>query len=181
MLVGSLRVLLRADAQTCTPQLVQPIFVACMALIHEMRQETMMDGTEVYFRSIARDSYTTLMKALCRMAAKWKAVNTVIDLLEKRELYTVGKLMAGSGIPRPFNAPSGPTLISIPDTGILRRFTANKDHPDNIAQPTESSLRDSINRANQAMPVADILHGYTVSDMDFAPIGLAELEDLLGV
>jgi hypothetical protein len=70
---------------TCTPQLVQPIFVACMALIHEMRQESPMDAAGVYFKSVARDNYTSLMKALCRMAAKWKAVKSVIDLLEKRE------------------------------------------------------------------------------------------------
>jgi hypothetical protein len=154
-----------------------------MALIHEMRQEAPSDGTGMYFRSIARENYTSLMKALCRMAAKWKAVKSVIELLEKRKSPSRGGclLMAGSGIPRPFDAPSGPTLISIPDTGILRRFAANKDHPDNIAAPTESSLRESIDRANKALPMADLLSGYSISGMAFAPAGMSDLEDLLGI
>ena len=79
---GRIRLLI---AQTCTPQLVQPIFVACMALIHEMRQDPFADGTDIYFRTIARDNYTSLVKALCKIAVKWKAVEAVIALLEKRK------------------------------------------------------------------------------------------------
>lgn len=165
-----------------------------MALIHEMREETSSgtDGTDLYFRSMARENYSTLIKALCRMATRWKAVMSVVDLLEKREsrneLHRLpappSRLHPGSGIPRPVDAPTGPNFISAPDTGLLRRFTAHKDHPHNIAQPTESSLRESIDRANNAgsaLPLSNLLQGYAVGDMSFAPVGLAELEELLGI
>lgn len=56
----------------------------------------------------------------------------------------------GSGFPRPSTKASTKTFISLPDKGLLKRFTADPQHPQSVAPPTETSLRDAISRSERA-------------------------------
>jgi hypothetical protein len=39
--------------------------------------------------------------------------------------------------------------IRVPDMGILRRFTIDRDHPKGLAPPTDTSLRDYMARSER--------------------------------
>jgi hypothetical protein len=75
------------------------------------------------------------------------------------------------------------TLISLPDTGLLKRFTTDKDDPRDLAPATETSLRESIAKSERNNPspywLADLMAGYTVENMSFAPADSLDLERLL--
>jgi hypothetical protein len=85
------------------------------------------------------------------------------------------QLTAGSGIAAP--ARTKKTFISLPDQGLLRRFKTDvRDDPRNVAPATETSLRESIARSQSAHSggpspvwVSDLLSGYSVENMSFAP------------
>ncbi|RSH84095.1 hypothetical protein EHS25_005340 [Saitozyma podzolica] len=138
--------LVAKETYTSTPYLVQPLYVAGTALVQELGlmsrgNPAVVNPTDMFFVSLARQNFASLMKALCRMGEFWAAVDPVISILEKR-----------SGMTRPDAKTRRNILISLPDHGLLRRFAADKNHPDNIAQPTDTSLRDSIARAQQNGP-----------------------------
>lgn len=114
----------------------------------------------------------------------------------------------GSGItPAPRRRIS--TFISLPDEGLLRRFTASRHHPANVAPATDTSLRESIARRDSApgstgeagalgagggggglggtgtgrspVDIAKLMAGYTVEGMSFEPADRVDLERLLGI
>jgi hypothetical protein len=39
--------------------------------------------------------------------------------------------------------------IPLPDMGLLRRFTIDRDHPKGLAPPTDTSLRDYMARSER--------------------------------
>lgn len=59
-------------------------------------------------------------------------------------------VLTGSGFPRPSSKASTKTFISLPDKGLLKRFTADPQHPQSVGPPTETSLRDAISRNERA-------------------------------
>lgn len=77
----------------------------------------------------------------------WKNVSPQFTLQIGMELMDVG---VGSGFPRPSSKVSTKTFISLPDKGLLKRFTADPQHPQSVAPPTETSLRDAISRSERA-------------------------------
>jgi hypothetical protein len=179
-----------------------------MALVQELGvmsrgNPAVVNPTDMFFVSLARQNFASLMKALCRMGEYWAAVDPVISILEKRESLSAGLSAsdkAGSGMTRPDAKRRRNILISLPDLGLLRRFAADKNHPDNIAQPTDTSLRDSIARAQQNGPselmvcppfailtsqgpfwLADFMSDYVVENMSFVPADVNDLERLLSL
>ncbi|WWD20738.1 hypothetical protein CI109_105214 [Kwoniella shandongensis] len=169
------------------PYLSQPLFVAAMAFIHESRSlqisasEPNNNPTDILMLSMAKQNLQALVNATQKMEEYWAGANYVATILEKR-----------SGIPRSTKRSSKRTFISLPDTGLLRRFTTDREHPQNVAPPTETSLRESIARSENerasslsaaAGPtplwLADLMSGYTVENMSFAPADTVDLERLL--
>ncbi|BEI92189.1 uncharacterized protein CcaverHIS019_0410090 [Cutaneotrichosporon cavernicola] len=179
------------SSYTATPIVVQPIYVAAMALIHEMHaaqaqartrtptpvesdsrdSNTPMGGaahashaSDLFLVSMAKQNFTALLRAISRVESYWAGAGYVAALLEKR-----------SGIAAPARAKK--TFISLPDQGLLRRFKTDvRDDPRNVAPATETSLRESIARSasgHSAGPspvwVSDLLNGYSVENMSFAP------------
>jgi hypothetical protein len=65
------------------------------------------------------------------------------------------RLKLGSGFTRPQPAKATrTTFISLPDKGLLRRFTTDPSHPNNVAPATETSLRESIAKSSGSGPSA---------------------------
>lgn len=75
------------------------------------------------------------------------------------------------------------TLISLPDLGLLKRFTADKDDPRDLGPATMTSLRESMAKSERNNPspywLADLMAGYTVENMSFTPADSLDLERLL--
>lgn len=114
-----------------------------MALIHEMRasQASVIheggtpnpNNTNVFFLTMTRQNLSALLKALQRLEHYWSGASSVATLLEKRECLDQGGfisedwvLMIGSGLPRSIPRTLPSTLISLPDRGLLRRFTTGQ-------------------------------------------------------
>ncbi|ODO10523.1 hypothetical protein I350_01118 [Cryptococcus amylolentus CBS 6273] len=82
------------------------------------------------------------------------------------------------------------TFISLPDKGLLKRFTTDPQHPQSVGPPTETSLRDSIARTERSASansfgltplwLSDFMSAYTVETMSSTPADNVDLERLLG-
>ncbi|WVO20305.1 uncharacterized protein IAS62_001598 [Cryptococcus decagattii] len=202
--------LVDSTSYTSSPYLAQPLFVAAMAFIHEMRslqagiepsdmpllpgaasgnndnkngnnphpKSHSSNATDMLMLSMAKQNFSTILNAVHKMEEYWAGVNYVATLLEKR-----------SGFPRPSSKASTKTFISLPDKGLLKRFTADPQHPQSVGPPTETSLRDAISRRERASStnsfgltplwLSDFMSGYTVENMSFAPADNVDLERLL--
>lgn len=110
------------------------IDVVRMALIHEMRpgQTAGADGegrsfdnpTSVFFMTMSRQNVSALVKALQRLEHYWAGVGAVTTMIEKREYQVlISAKLLGSGMMRSSSSMPRPTFISLPDHGLLRRFT----------------------------------------------------------
>lgn len=77
-----------------SPVVVQPLYVAAMALIHEMRaaQASEADGnaSELFLVSMTRQNFTTLLKAILSIETNWAGASYVGSLLQKRECGSGG-------------------------------------------------------------------------------------------
>lgn len=123
---------------------VQPIFVAALAFIHEMRiadsglgftlsaKDGHNTGTDAFLASLDRQSLFTLNKALQRIEHYWAGVSFVTNILHQKE--------AGVFKVDP-EAKAKKAAISLPDRGLLRRFVAADP---SVAPATDTSLRASI-------------------------------------
>ncbi|OCF33674.1 pathway-specific nitrogen regulator [Kwoniella heveanensis BCC8398] len=183
--------LVDATSYTSAPYLTQPLFVAAMAFIHEMRSLTIAsegngngeggnpNPTDILMLSMAKQNFQALLNASQKMEEYWAGANYVVNILEKR-----------SGFPRSTKRKTAKkTFISLPDTGLLKRFTTDREHPQNVAPPTETSLRESIARSELSSSfsipgqtpywLADLMSGYTVENMSFAPVNTVDLERLI--
>ncbi|TYJ53359.1 hypothetical protein B9479_006019 [Cryptococcus floricola] len=185
-----------------SPYLTQPLFVAGMAFIHEMRalnataepgkpMDPSRDGslhpgsaaapnpTDILMLSRAKQNFSTILHAVYRLEEYWAGAHYVATLLEKR-----------SGFPRPSSKMARRTFISLPDKGLLKRFTTDPQHPQSVGPPTETSLRDSIARTERSASansfgltplwLSDFMSGYTVENMSSTPADNVDLERLLG-
>jgi hypothetical protein len=98
------------SSYTATPIVVQPIYVAAMALIHEMHaaqaqartrtptptEPELRDGSgpaggashasDLFLVSMAKQNFTALLRAISRIESYWAGAGYVASLLEKREL-----------------------------------------------------------------------------------------------
>ncbi|WVW80797.1 hypothetical protein I302_102784 [Kwoniella bestiolae CBS 10118] len=180
--------LVDSNSYTSSPYLTQPLFVGAMAFIHEMRSlaisssdpSSQTNATDILMLSMAKQNFQALLNAIQRMEDYWAGAAYVAQILEKR-----------SGSPRSTSRrASKKTFISLPDTGLLRRFTTDREHPSNVAAHTETSLRESIARSEKRSSsfstsgptplwLADLMSGYTVQNMSFAPADTLDLERLL--
>ncbi|WWC92345.1 uncharacterized protein L201_007300 [Kwoniella dendrophila CBS 6074] len=188
--------LVDSTSYTSAPYLTQPLFVAAMAFIHEMKSLSISSSdpsapssnssaTDILMLSMAKQNFQALLNATQKMEHFWAGAAYVAQILEKR-----------SGFPRSSKRRSNKkTFISLPDTGLLKRFTTDRQHPSNIAPPTETSLRESIARSERSESfsnsvsalasdptpfwLADLMSGYTVQNMSFAPADTLDLERLL--
>ena len=92
-----------------------------MALLHEMRTaemptaDTNANPTDVFLLSLARQNLSAVLNALWKMEQYWAGVTPVVTILEKR-----------SGMSRPDRRNVKQTFISLPDKGLLRRFTTSE-------------------------------------------------------
>ncbi|KDR72893.1 hypothetical protein GALMADRAFT_252220 [Galerina marginata CBS 339.88] len=156
-----------------SPFAVQPIFVACLAFISEMRSNELLQVREkaqtvdVLLTSLARQNVGVLTKALQRMEHYWAGVGYVLEILEQKA--------AGLGL-----LPNGPisttkTFISLPDKGLLRRFIT-KDP--NTAPPTDTSLRMSMAKESTSCSLDELFNAYSIEGFFVQPAGSFEVEGL---
>nr|XP_019007903.1 pathway-specific nitrogen regulator [Kwoniella pini CBS 10737]OCF46684.1 pathway-specific nitrogen regulator [Kwoniella pini CBS 10737] len=179
--------LVDSTSYTSAPYLTQPLFVGAMAFIHEMRSLTISssnpssqsNATDILMLSMAKQNFQALLNAIQKMEDCWAGAGYVAQILERR-----------SGFPKSTKRRSNKkTFISLPDTGLLRRFTTDRNHPSDIAPPTETSMRESIARSERSTSfsasgptplwLADLMSGYTVQNMSFAPADTLDLQRLL--
>ncbi|KAF5327990.1 hypothetical protein D9758_017789 [Tetrapyrgos nigripes] len=121
------------------------------SLLQPQRQQP-MSGSEaprtadLLLTSLARQNLSVFVRALQRMEHYWAGVSYVSNLLEVK---TKGLIPGNSGLFEDDNENGKKrknrlrTFISLPDKGLLRRFT-DKNLPHNTAPPTETSLRTEI-------------------------------------
>ncbi|KAL5513453.1 hypothetical protein ACEPAH_3852 [Sanghuangporus vaninii] len=187
--------LFSSKAYLGNPFSVQPIFVACLAFLHEIKRNTFTQGprhsntsptetneppsAEQFMSSMARQNLTVLTKALQRMEQYWAGIAYVLSILEQR--------VAGLGLSHIVSdSKTIKTFISLPDKGILHRYTG-KDLPHNTAPATDTSLSKSIEEdekqqavANSSFSVQDLLSAYNIEDLFVSPASNYDLERLLG-
>ncbi|KAF8151784.1 fungal-specific transcription factor domain-containing protein [Crassisporium funariophilum] len=161
-----------------SPFAVQPIFVACLAFIHEMKINELMGVQEkaqtvdLLLTSLARQNVGVLIKALQRMEQYWAGVSYVLGILEQKA--------AGLGL-IPSTSPMNitRTFISLPDKGLLRRFTS-KDPA--TAPPTETSLRMSMAKEaseSNTCSLDDLFNAYSIEGFFVQPAESFEIDGLL--
>ncbi|OCB87698.1 hypothetical protein A7U60_g5224 [Sanghuangporus baumii] len=142
--------LFSSKAYLGNPFSVQPIFVACLAFLHEIKRNTFTQGprhsntsptetneppsAEQFMSSMARQNLTILTKALQRMEQYWAGIAYVLSILLQR--------------------------------------VAGKDLPHNTAPATDTSLSKSIEEdekqqavANSSFSVQDLLSAYNIEDL----------------
>ncbi|KAK1222253.1 hypothetical protein PQX77_014886 [Marasmius sp. AFHP31] len=184
-----------------SPHAVQPIFVACLAFIQDMKLSALggaYNGSvpdpealeearqrresgrtaELLLTSMAKQNLTVLVKALAQMEHYWAGVSYVNNILEERAQGLSG---SGLGISLGRRMRSKTTFISLPDKGLLKRFTS-KDLPHHTAPPTETSLRASIAKEAAAVGTCsldDLLSSYSVEEFYIQPANSYELQTLL--
>ncbi|KAL1412678.1 hypothetical protein Q8F55_000425 [Vanrija albida] len=158
-----------------SPVVVQPLYVAAMALIHEMRaaqaSEAEGNASELFLVSMTRQNFTALLKAILSIETAWAGASYVASLLQKR-----------SGISLRNAAASKRTFISLPDQGMLQRFISDPNHPHDIAPATETSMRNSAARqsikgegegdaadGSGSLWLSDLLSGYSVGVYNETP------------
>ncbi|KAK7036707.1 hypothetical protein VNI00_011372 [Paramarasmius palmivorus] len=177
-----------------SPHAVQPVYVACLSFIQDMKLTAlgsdMMDDSqepslkrhnsgrtaELLLTSMAKQNFSVLIKALGQMEHYWAGVSYVSGILEQRARGLVGLGINLNTRPR-----LKKTFISLPDRGLLKRFT-NPNLPHNTAPPTETSLRASI--AKEAADAAsysldDLLSSYSVEGFYIQPADNFDLQSLM--
>jgi hypothetical protein len=160
-------------------------FQSTRALGSAVAEEDDTEATGAFLASLARQNLSVLMRAIQRIEQYWVGMCFISNVLEQRaagvrtgpegrnsQTDVLG--VAGLGYSRIDPSPKGKkTFISLPDKGLLRRFTGEKEPdrsavpaqrltdkcgcaasvtldrtlPHNTAPPTETSLRDSVARA----------------------------------
>lgn len=188
--------LFSSGAYLGSPFSVQPIFVACLAFIHEMKRNvldqnvpnsdalsTVSDeppSAEQFMCSIARQNLVILRKAFQRMEQYWSGIAYVSGVLDHR--------MEGLGVPRINSfAKTIQTFISLPDQGLLRRYTG-KNLPYNTAPATDTSLQASIEqdelneieRAANSLSMEQLFSQYRIRELMVEPADDYDIERLLG-
>ncbi|ORX41220.1 fungal-specific transcription factor domain-domain-containing protein [Kockovaella imperatae] len=170
---------------TSNPFIVQPLFVAAMTFILEMRTASSQDqppspepfprhSEDALLSSMTKQNLSVILNALGRMELYWSGIGPVLSLLEQRSGVTASRPRGNKGVP----------FISLPDQGVLRRFKTDRHHPHNVAPADDRSLQDSIVRSGSLIdqnPVAlaDFMAGYSVEGMSFGPADDLDLERLL--
>ncbi|KAK7446298.1 hypothetical protein VKT23_014504 [Stygiomarasmius scandens] len=170
--------LFASQSYLASPFVVQPIYVASLAFAHDVKlsmlgmhpdQRPTSNGhshqststlqsqpaletprtADLLLTSLARQNLSVFVRALQRMEHYWAGVSYVTNLLEGK---TKGLIPGDTGL---FGDGNGKkkknrlrTFISLPDKGLLRRFT-DPNLPHNTAPPTETSLRTSVLREAQ--------------------------------
>ncbi|KAJ7736742.1 fungal-specific transcription factor domain-containing protein [Mycena maculata] len=163
-----------------SPFMVQPIYIASLAFIHDIKFSAMdvqlsekPRNVDILLTSMARQNLSVLMKALARMKQMWAGVAYVTNILEQRA--------EGLGQFRIDPTPkSEKTFISLPDKGLLRRFTGS-DLPHNTAPPTDTSLRQSIAKEAETRTCSldELLSSYSIAEYFVQPADSFDLESIL--
>jgi hypothetical protein len=154
-----------------------------MALIHEIRAvqvaEAHTNASDMFVISMARQNLTALLNAIATMEQYWAGAGYVATILEKRKFPLLFVLstdpdVIGSGVKAATHS-ARKTLISLPDLGLLKRFTTDKDDPRDLAPATSTSLRESIAKSERNNPspywLADLMAGYTVENLSMGGFG----------
>ncbi|KAJ7904949.1 hypothetical protein B0H13DRAFT_2509698 [Mycena leptocephala] len=171
--------LFASQSYLSSPFTVQPIYIASLAFVHDIKssaidvQLSTPRNVDMLLTSMARQNLSILMKALARMEQVWAGVSYVTTILEHR----VEGLAQFCIDPPP---KSIKTFISLPDKGILRRFTGC-DLPHNTAPPTDTSLRKSIaeEAETQTCSLDELLRSYSIAEYFVQPADSFDLESML--
>ncbi|KAG7442224.1 uncharacterized protein BT62DRAFT_974006 [Guyanagaster necrorhizus] len=168
--------LFASQSYLSNPFVVQPIYIACLAFIHDLRISSMMELTqkpptaELLLTSLARQNLSALIKAIQHMEHYWAGISYVSGILDSKAV----------GLGRVRIDPSKKTFISLPDKGLLRRFTSSDL---NTRPPTETSLRASMAKeAAEASTCSleELLRTYSVEGFYVQPADSFDLQSLLG-
>ncbi|KAK0447392.1 fungal-specific transcription factor domain-containing protein [Desarmillaria tabescens] len=168
--------LFASQSYLSSPFTVQPIYVACLAFIHDLRISSMMELTqkpptaELLLTSLARQNLSALIKAIQHMEHYWAGISYVSGILDSKTV----------GLAHVRVDPSKKTFISLPDKGLLRRFTTSDLK---LAPPTETSLWASMAKeAAEASTCSleDLLRTYSVEGFYVQPADSFDLQSLLG-
>ncbi|KAJ9105963.1 hypothetical protein QFC19_003298 [Naganishia cerealis] len=110
-----------------TPQITQALYVAGLAFVHEMRtsdfqldsQTTKQSGSsEAFLHLIDKQNLGVIVNALKKLESAWAGAGVMLYVLQKR---AAGFNRAGIEFDK--SSEDIPTFVSVPDTGVLRRFT----------------------------------------------------------
>lgn len=117
--------------QTASPHISQALYIAGLAFVHEIKQG-MFQGTNdqaaagaavqgtAFLQVLAQQNLDVIINALRKMERYWAGAGVARHILEQRA--------SGLGYSRIDFSKVGeniPTFISLPDSGILKRFTGD--------------------------------------------------------
>ncbi|TRM66722.1 fungal-specific transcription factor domain-containing protein [Schizophyllum amplum] len=197
--------LFASHSYLASPMAVQPIFVACLAFIYDIKlsmlgipsnqQRDGQDGAsasrdddstsrngdfaptsrnvDLLLTSLARQNLSSMHRAIQRMEHYWAGISYVSSVLDQKAQGLIEF--------SPQMSTQKKTFISLPDTGLVRRFTGTH-LPHNTAAPTETSLRESMAKEqsmNNTCSLDDIFNSYSVGGMFVQPADSFDLESLL--
>ncbi|GHJ88959.1 hypothetical protein NliqN6_5361 [Naganishia liquefaciens] len=176
-----------------TPQITQALYVAGLAFVHEMRtSEFQLDAresrpsgsSEAFLHLIDKQNLEVIVNALKKMENAWAGAGVMLYVLQKRA--------AGynrSGIDFDKSSEDIPTFVSVPDTGVLRRFTepgalSGSDFKALIAglSARSPSATSNVNAAAEGEPgsLGDLLSRYSVDDYNIDFLNSADFALLSG-
>ncbi len=110
--------------QLSSPFVVQPLYVACLAFLHDMKTSALgieplrkARTADLLIASRIKQYLSALIKAIHHMEHYWSGVSFVSSVLDDKA--------AAVGFARESGSQSHlKTFISLPDKGLLRRFTS---------------------------------------------------------
>jgi hypothetical protein len=117
--------------QIVSPQMTQALYIAGLAFVHEIKQSTFQgtgdpsssgaggQGT-AFLHLLAKQNLDVIINALRKMERYWAGAGVARHILEQRASGLGHARIDFSKI-----ADHIPTFVSLPDSGILRRFTGN--------------------------------------------------------
>lgn len=160
------------------------MIIAGLALAHDFHPHSpSLNGH--FMRVMARQNIQTIIDALVKVTRYYAGAAGGLGVLKRATGMT--SVPSDSDTPNP--------LIPLPDTGMLRRFTLDSNHPKHLAQPTDTSLRDSFglplgndwtlgeSLRHTLIPgtsfLNDLLQGYTFEDMTFLPEDMLDMSRVL--
>ncbi|KAF8905916.1 hypothetical protein CPB85DRAFT_1376742 [Mucidula mucida] len=163
--------LFSSQSYLSSPFVVQPLYVACLAFLHDMKTSALgieplrkARTADLLIASRIKQYLSALIKAIHHMEHYWSGVSFVSSVLDDKAAASHLK-----------------TFISLPDKGLLRRFT----NPDlKTAPPTETSLRASMAKEaaeSNTCSLDELLSSYSVAGFYVQPVDSFDLQSLLGV
>lgn len=110
--------------QVVSPQLAQALYIAGLAFVEELKHAAFLpsdDGaSSAFLNKLARQNLDMIVKSLATLTRFWAGAGVLLNILRQR-----ASGLGHAGINFETSSDAIPTYVSVPDQGVLRRFTGD--------------------------------------------------------